>query len=1096
MKISEIETLEQFREKKPESTSTDEQVTNYFFEEKSSRKQTNDNYYDFVKKFDSKSPIVSLKNLDNADLSSYGNGYFKNNNTNEKDNIQKTNDVYEYIKDKDKNFNPEFKSFLNTYDQRTSRQPVPDSAPMDIFMPIGWEEVAEPYNEFEIAKSFEVGVNPNGDVTDVRKAQSFAENEKQGMKYLSTALDEVFGEKITTRTGPKTGSLEFFNPVKNQWSLLNPEGIDLSDFSRFAGDALVVIPDIIASSLAAIYSPGGGKTKIAAASATSGFTVAAADALRLGIGDYMYGSQTAEGAINVTKEKYGEEWFNQFAAVLTAGGFSFVPVVKWAANSVAKASNKVLNTKFKTSADPVEAFSEQEIKNLYTNNKYTEEAMETLAKYRVASAKMNMKNKLTFTIAESADSFELLAKQHGYELNEAYGVRGTFDIFNKARAENLRDFIINSEKSFHKKSAYDKRNSVDAEELSTFIKKIIGKAHAPLRKEALDAETKAGKKLTNEFLKLPSGQEKPLGQTIRNTFETIDDTLLKGFEKSYSSLFKAGGARTINTDGILKSIAGIKGKQALSKVRSKDLEAFLKVEDFQKGTMTMNEVKETLSSLLKIERFIKKGGPEEIAGFPSSIIKALNKQMKKDLGVDDQFYKDYLKIGKEYKYYKEHISSVMNRVMKIDPATGALKIGDEEVFKQTFLKNNQQSIDQVYNILKEKPSYLNNYKKNIENFYKDFVDPTRSGKPDLAKHAKFIKDYGYAVKKFYGADKNKFDTIADLTKTFEKNVANNTKLAKDLKATTLGKLENLDPDLIVGKIYKGDTIQTLRTVVNEVKKQPAVLKRLQTVVAQNLRNDSLDPMTDLIDFKLFVKNYNQQKKKLQIVFADQPQYLSNLETFKDSLKIMYRSQKAKGGTKAKLSVPVVIDTFIITRIAPPLTARGRLYEGLKKGFGLKTHDQMTEILLDPDLLSTFNKMVALGEKAGPKGLKKLNPRDMETFKKYVNILFGSYLKDKDIFNLGPYPENNVEENIKLYRDMEGKDFYEGASNKLSQEPINVATSENKAPVNQAMAMAPSQGPVNPQGIAALSTDQGPRATGSTNVATVDKMKDYGMEFLA
>ena len=395
MKISEIETLEQFREKKPESTSTDEQVTNYFFEEKSSRKQTNDNYYDFVKKFDSKSPIVSLKNLDNADLSSYGNGYFKNNNTNEKDNIQKTNDVYEYIKDKDKNFNPEFKSFLNTYDQRTSRQPVPDSAPMDIFMPIGWEEVAEPYNEFEIAKSFEVGVNPNGDVTDVRKAQSFAENEKQGMKYLSTALDEVFGEKITTRTGPKTGSLEFFNPVKNQWSLLNPEGIDLSDFSRFAGDALVVIPDIIASSLAAIYSPGGGKTKIAAASATSGFTVAAADALRLGIGDYMYGSQTAEGAINVTKEKYGEEWFNQFAAVLTAGGFSFVPVVKWAANSVAKASNKVLNTKFKTSADPVEAFSEQEIKNLYTNNKYTEEAMETLAKYRVASAKMNMKNKLT-----------------------------------------------------------------------------------------------------------------------------------------------------------------------------------------------------------------------------------------------------------------------------------------------------------------------------------------------------------------------------------------------------------------------------------------------------------------------------------------------------------------------------------------------------------------------------------------------------------------------------------------------------------------------------------------------------------------------------
>jgi hypothetical protein len=1040
MKISEIETLEQFREKRPESTSTDEKVTNYFFEQKRSKGQTNDNYYDFVKKFDPKSPIVSLKNLDNVDLSSYGDGYFKNNNTSEKDNIQKTNDVYEYIKSKDKNFNPKFKDFLNTYDVRTKQEAVTQS-PIDIFMPLAYEEVADPYGEFEIAKSFDVDVNPSGDVTDARKAQSFAENEKQGMQYLSTALEEVFDQKIKTRTGPKTGSLEFFNPVKNQWSLLNPEGIDASDFSRFTGDAVVVIPDIIASSLAAIYTPGGRKSKIAAASTTSGFTVAAADAIRLGIGDYMYGSQTAEGAINVVKEKYGEDWFNEFAAVLTAGGFAFVPILKWASNNVARASNKVLGTKFKTSADPVEAFSEQEIKNLYTNNELTESAVKTLKNYRDASAKMNMKNKLTFTIAEASDSFELLAKQSGYELNEQFGVRGTFDIFNKARAENLRDFIINSEKAFHKKSAYDKKSSVDAEELSVFIKKIIEKAHAPLRKEALNAEINAGKKLTNEFIKLPSGQEKLLGQKIRNTFETIEDTILKGFEKSYANLFKVGGARTINTDEILKAIGIIKKNQSLNKVRSKDLEAFLKVEDFQKGTMTMNEVKETLSALLKIDRYIKKGGPEEITGFPGNIIKALNKQMQKDLGVDDQFYKDYLKIGDEYKYYKEHISSVINRVMKIDPSTGALKIGDEEVFKQTFLKNNQRAIDQVYDILKQKPSYLNNYKKSIENFYKDFVDPTRSGKPDLAKHARFMKDYGYAVKKFYGADKNKFDTIADLAKTFEKNAANNTKLAKDLKTTTLGKLENLDPDQIVNKIYTRDAIQTLRTVVNEVKKQPAVLKRLQTVIAQNLRNDSLDPMTDLIDFKKFVANYGKQKKKLQIVFADQPQYLNNLETFKESLKIMYRSQAAKGGTKAKLTVPVIIDTFIITRLAPPLTARGRFYEGLKRGLGLKTHKQMTEILLDPDLLSTFNKMVALGNKTGPKGLKKLNPRDMETFKKYINVLFGSYLKDKDIFNLGPYPENDVEENIELYRDMQGKDFYEGA-NKLSQEPINVATTEN------------------------------------------------------
>ena len=538
MKIEDIKTLEQFRKSAPNSTKSDDFLTEYFFREQKEEGVTTDNYYDYVKKFNPESPLVSIENLNKADLNTFADGRFKDS-FSEKDNIQKTNDILQYIQSVDPSFNPKFKSFLNEdYAVRKSYQPKPDVAPGDQFMPIGYEEIEDPYDEFDIAKSFNVDVNPKPEVAAARKAQSFAENEEQGVNFLATSLKEAFGENIKLRTGPKTDALEFYNPEKDQWSLINPEGVDISDFSRFAGDAIVVLPDLVASTVAFVYTPADLSTKIAAASVTSGAVVPIADGVRLLIGDYLYGSQSVEGAIGAFKKRYGEDKFSEFSAALTAGGFAIGPILSWVGRTSKRLSNKVASTKFKTEAGAEDFLTGPEVENLMVKNANTQLAVENLAKVRTAQANLNIKNKLTYNIGQASDDPEKLIAQKAFETNPEYGVRTKGGVnntgllgFKKENAEGLAEYFRLSEKPFHKRSGFDKSSSVEAEELGSYVNKIIEKSQSPIRKAAVKAEVNAQKKLTNQVVKFKNGQEKRLGEDIRTAFQSIDDVAQEGFEK-------------------------------------------------------------------------------------------------------------------------------------------------------------------------------------------------------------------------------------------------------------------------------------------------------------------------------------------------------------------------------------------------------------------------------------------------------------------------------------------------------------------------------------------------------------------------------------
>ena len=135
-------------------------------------------------------------------------------------------------------------------------------------------------------------VNPNTDVNmkEVGFAQSLARDETNEGIVTKKILNEYFGTDVPLRMGPETERLEFLNPQTGKYEFVNPVGIDSGDLAKFGGYSLFVIPEILATTLAAgTIGPTGAVITSAGASAL--FEVA-----RLAAGHAMYGiNQTDEG---------------------------------------------------------------------------------------------------------------------------------------------------------------------------------------------------------------------------------------------------------------------------------------------------------------------------------------------------------------------------------------------------------------------------------------------------------------------------------------------------------------------------------------------------------------------------------------------------------------------------------------------------------------------------------------------------------------------------------------------------------------------------------------------------------------------------------
>ena len=970
---------------------------------------------------------------------------------------------------------PVFRDFLNAFSPKKiiKKKYVPTGTGQGEFQP--YVADINMYSTEEIAKKFNVDTEPNElKVAKARFGLDLATSEGQGLKFAKKALEKKFEQNIEIRRGPKTNEIEFYNPKLKKYQLLNKPGLNPTDMVTLADDGFVMLVDIMAQISGGFAGVGGGPAGIVVgASTASGFAVPYATFLEDAYGEYITSDKNISWSQAMDNaRKRNPDNFSTLSAVLTGVGLKAGDTLKW----------------LKGKASGEKQLTGAALKNLLINPDQVDDALKLLASIRKREAQLGLKSKTNFTIAEMADDVELLAKQVAYERNPFYGVRGKFDEFNKKRADDLNSYFNSARKRFSNKSV--RGNDFESQKiLDDLIKDIFEKRQNERMKDALNLQKKADVDLTNTSARLSDGSFKDAGEQITNGIEAVFNTLNKEFVDSYSKLYnmRIGGKnaidRKVGKDEIQKVYDDFLKKKETSQVLIDDLP--FKNPSNVDG-YTINELKETLSDLLVIERDKFTKGIVYPDGFPRKFINAIQNQLKKDLPPDDPWLLDYRQLSNDYANFMDRFDGVANSILKIK--NGKLKIQNEDVFETYFKKGKGQDtrVKQIVDILSGKQSNLEAFRASTENFYKQFITKP-DGSFDINKHNVFMKDYGRSLKIVF-PNIDKFDDMGNVLKAFNKSNKTYENTINGLSKSTGGKLLSADPGDIMNLIYKQENPALLESVVNQIKNNKQTLNALKTRVIDDMYNSSVKSGTvNNFDSIKFINNYTKNKKKLEVLFKDDPVFMQDLNNFAKGWEIMNRSVSMPKGEDG---IPAFIRQVLRTNVAPPLTQRGRALTAIQSTMESTMGQRIAHILMDPDALKTFNKFMKLHNKVAknPKSIENQRIIQGMVYKKLLYSVFPQYLFKKEIFDL--YPQEQTDD-MKANEIMNELNLPNTSEN-LSQRTIDVAQMDMPPAQTNNVASAPVD---NTQGIAALPQGQGSGTTApGSNAQTIARMEQFGSPF--
>ena len=1013
MGVLSVKNLEEYRQKyanelaaKEEEIGkviTDEMLTDAIYKKIAGKADVD--YYSFYKSFN---PDGKFSNIDNYKFAT------ELKDVNDEDVINK---AYEELQSKG---TVRFKDFVNTFAPKER----------DVAEDIGYQlmgiSLDEPeYSVKEIAEMR--GVNSDTDVglAEVGFAQALARDDSDKAIAAKTVLSDFFGQDVPVRFGPETEELEFLNPTSGQYDLLNKAGLDAGDIARFGTTGAFVIPEIIATVVAT------GATGAVGGIVTSAVSSAVLETARLALGNELYGiNKTEEGFMDYLK-KEGRD-MAAINAALTTAGFT-----------IPKLYRMVKNLKSFGKINPAEFGGRIES---------AKDASKLLEKINDRLIQLGTKKKLKFTLGQAGDDPELLALQNAYESNPKYGVKGSFDTFNKEQAEALDTFFLLAGDPYNYKGISGK-DPITADQLGKMIQNKIVERLNPRQKILTNALENAETDLTNVVLKLPDGSTKEIGQTIRGVVDSLYDDFDSLYNQKYKTLFELGKGRKVNTDIIKEAVKGLdkRQKETLFK-KYPNIRTFFEAP--RSKTISVNALKNTLSDLRRFDRQLSKGTiPVEgqpVEGAVSKLIGSIKNQLKKDLGEEDVWYRQFNQLDKEYAANKQLYKGVIGDL--ISTKDGVLKIADENVFNQTFKKGmgQERRIDQIYDILKRKPQFLQNYKESILQAYRNAVDPNNVGKVNLNAHQRFINDYKYALETFFGKNGYKeITTVGNLAKKVEATAARRNDLMKKLGTTTKGKLENLDPDKIFSYVYNNNTPTTTKKVISIIKEDKDLLNAFQTVTKNDLMFKTTDNRGKFV-FEKFADYMKNNKQILTETFVDNPQYVKDLDMFRDALEITSRKSAQKTIGKAETA----LNDIIRARLGQ-FTVAGRTFTALKKIVRSDIDKQLTEIIIDPARLEDLVKLKAV--KPGSPAAKQI-----------ISRLFGYYIFDQQFFEDDEFTPTMIDfiDSQKVSEAVtdveEGDDNKELAQLERPTLPLNLGTS-TAAPG----AMPPDTG----QGLASIQTRQ-------------------------
>ena len=958
---------------------TDEMLTKAIYKKLSGKADID--YYSFYSAFN---PNGSFANIDTYRLDNQ-----IDENLNDKEVIQQA------YKELSSVGNVRFKDFVNVFAPKPfDKEKYLDDLTYNFDIPI-LPDVDYSIEEIALMND----VNPNTDVSmkEIGFAQSLARDETNEGIVTKQILNEYFGTDVPLRLGPETERLEFLNPESGKYEFVNPVGIDSGDLAKFGGYSIFVIPEILATTFAA------GTTGPTGAVITSAATSALLETARLAAGHAMYGiNKTEEGFINKFQDylrKEGKDIAVLNAALTTTG------------YSVPKLYNIFKNFKFQGKLNVADFGGK--IKN-------AEQADKLVTKINDRLATLGYEKELKFSLGQAANDDLFLALQHAYETNPKYGVKATIDKFTEEQAKALNTYFKLITDGFNYKNLTGK-DAIGADQVGKLIQNTIIKRLDPRQKVLTNALEKSEKNLTNAIIKFPNGGKKEAGKEIRGVVDDLYQAFEQEYTNKYKALFKIGGNRSVGTDKILSAVESLNDRQKNTLFKKyPEIKTFFKIPEGDK--IGVNELKNTLSDLRRFDRQITKGQiPIEgapVEGAVSKLIGAIKEQLK-DLGEEDVWYREFLKLDKGYAKNKQLYKGVISKLFEVKD--GVLKVADENVFEQTFKKGagQERKIDQIYDLLKKRPNLIQTYKEQILGSYKEAVDPSNSGKINLVAHQKFLNDYEYALSKFFGGKKGlkEIENIGDLSKTVKATGDKYNKIMKQLGTSTKGRLESMDPDKIYAYVYNNKSPTTLNKVLSIIKSDENLLlafqdearDQLQKAITTNRGNLSFDNMA----------NYLKNNEKILTRTFDKT-FVNDLKNIKDALEITTRKsiQKTTGRTETALN-------DIIRARLGQFTVAGRTFTALKKIVRADVDKQLAEIIVDPnrlkELLALKNKKFKKDgyfTKAGIEAVKRLfgyNIFDERMFEddEYTPTMID--LIDKDLISKNV---KEAEETLKLAQNTE------------------------------------------------------------------------------
>jgi len=773
-----------------------------------------------------------------------------------------------------------------------------------------------------------------------RMGGSFGINAEQKALAIKNSLSKLYGQDIDVRIGANTGQLEYFNPEKKQYSLVDKPGVDLGDFGDMAGDAMVIIPDL---AVTVLTSPVLGTGAIPAGAVAAGV----GEYARLKIGQVAYdiNKKNPDGSEITDGQLFNEA--AKTAGVSLAFGYGGLGAAK-----VIKGVNNIVKGRIQ-SDDFVDL----------VNSKTDAEDISKAINSKLSEAKLN--TKLKFKTSQALNDPDLMAAQEVFENSNRLGYVGDFKRANTAEMNALNDYFTLLRSEFDPKGLYKNQNQYD---LGNLIKGVIQKRNEPQIKSLIKQQETTENLLNQTVNELPNGTKVATGVNVRDAITSTREIFKKQSDFALQKLNQASGGVQIKTDIIGNAIKTLEkqGKDNIFNSAESSLAKSVKNKNIIEGKVDVpvTTLRNAMSYLNKQIRKGEKGlTTEDIdVGALKFMVGEINKQVRRD--APDSFVNAFDIFNDVYAKGKSKLdNTIIADVMKI--RNKQLVYGDEAVFDLTFKKgiNSKKVADDLHEIIKDYPDAMLAYKNSINDFYKKQV--IDNGKVNISKHKSFINNYDDKLKVFFTPKEyNKITKIGGLQETLNNIEKTRSDLIKNLSKSFEGKLESSTPGELVNKIYRPNNIGEIRQLKKILEKDPEIFKAFQTNVMKDLnervtvKNGSLG--MDIISperFKQYVYGSGGEKGyqfAMKEIFGND--FMQNIKVLNDGLQITARKAPA---SLQREGVYGNFFTDIIRARVGQFTPTGRLLTAGKRIYTRSSNAILKNAILSPESLKDLVKLKTL-----------------------------------------------------------------------------------------------------------------------------------------